>query len=392
MSSRFEHLLQALLNGEGLDDFKPLSRIEECLINCCRRIGRDGLPEPHSRAEFLLQELADQLASGDSGGIIPSGSITITENGEYDVTEKATAIVEVEGDEPIIVPLEITENGTYTAQEGIDGYSPITVNVEGDGDGVSVYEVADADELPDDAAEGSIGIVEFENNTDEGIVKQTIEGTATEIKDDTVESIRDYAFYNYEKNLVSVDFPNLKSIGDYAFVDCFNLALTSLPSGVTNIGLYAFNSCTNLALTSLPSGVTSIANYAFNGCSNLALTSLPSGVTSIGTYAFNNCTNLALTSLPSGVTSIGTYAFCYCPKLALTSLPSGITSIGGQAFYNCTGITSITFEGTPTSINSTAFNGCSNLTIINVPWAEGEVANAPWSATNATINYNYTGG
>jgi hypothetical protein len=26
-----------------------------------------------------------------------------------------------------------------------------------------------------------------------------------------------------------------------------------------------------------------------------------------------------------------------------------------------------------------------------VPWAEGAVANAPWGATNATINYNYTG-
>lgn len=27
-----------------------------------------------------------------------------------------------------------------------------------------------------------------------------------------------------------------------------------------------------------------------------------------------------------------------------------------------------------------------------VPWAEGAVTNAPWGATNATINYNYTGG
>ena len=36
--------------------------------------------------------------------------------------------------------------------------------------------------------------------------------------------------------------------------------------------------------------------------------------------------------------------------------------------------------------------GCTNLTTINVPWAEGAVAGAPWGATNATINYNYTGG
>ena len=51
----------------------------------------------------------------------------------------------------------------------------------------------------------------------------------------------------------------------------------------------------------------------------------------------------------------------------------------------------MTFEGTPTSIASSAFSNCVKLTTINVPWAEGAVANAPWGATNATINYNYTG-
>lgn len=31
--------------------------------------------------------------------------------------------------EPVIEPLTITENGTYTAPNGVDGYSPVTVNV-----------------------------------------------------------------------------------------------------------------------------------------------------------------------------------------------------------------------------------------------------------------------
>ena len=51
----------------------------------------------------------------------------------------------------------------------------------------------------------------------------------------------------------------------------------------------------------------------------------------------------------------------------------------------------VTFKGKPT-ISDSAFLNCGNLTTINVPWAEGEVANAPWGATNATINYNYTEG
>lgn len=45
-------------------------------------------------------------------------------------------------------------------------------------------------------------------------------------------------------------------------------------------------------------------------------------------------------------------------------------------------------QNTSIEIVADAFEGCTNLTTINVPWAEGAVANAPWGATNATINYN----
>ena len=168
--------------------------------------------------------------------------------------------------------------------------------------------------------------------------------------------------------------------------------VTSLPAGITSIGDNVFYSYFDLALTSLPAGLTSIGGYAFYQCTNLALTSLPAGLTSIGGYAFYKCSSLALTSLPAGLTSIGEFAFYGCSSLALTSLPAGLTSIGNYAFRDCTSLTQITFEGKPNSIASKAFAYADDLTTINVPWAEGEVANAPWGATNATINYNYTGG
>ena len=115
------------------------------------------------------------------------------------------------------------------------------------------------------------------------------------------------------------------------------------------------------------------------------------GYKAIRDGAFSDCTNLALTTLPSGITNIGVGAFSNCTSLALTTLPSGITNIGDGAFSNCSSLVSLTFEGTPESIGGSAFYGCSNLTTINVPWAEGAVANAPWGATNATITYGYTG-
>ena len=172
--------------------------------------------------------------------------------------------------------------------------------------------------------------------------------------------------YDSEGNLIDARLVGYTFVRDTLFAQCPNLALTSLPSGITSIGNFAFMECTSLSLTSLPSGITSIGDYVFAECTNLSLTSLPSGLTSIGEAAFQNCSNLALTSLPSGITSIGNYAFHHCPRL-----------------------TSITFEGTPTTIANNAFNNCTNLVTINVPWSEGEVARAPWGATNATINYNY---
>ena len=92
-----------------------------------------------------------------------------------------------------------------------------------------------------------------------------------------------------------------------------------------------------------------------------------------------------------GHETIRDYAFYSCYDLALTTLPSGITNINNAAFYGCTSLASLTFEGTPENIWERAFAECNNLTTINVPWAEGAVANAPWGATNATINYGYTG-
>ena len=117
---------------------------------------------------------------------------------------------------------------------------------------------------------------------------------------------------------------------------------------------------------------------------------IPSDVTAIRNYAFMDCDSCCLESLPEGLTYIGQEAFYGCNNLRITSIPSTVETINSGAFYGCNLLRTITFKGTPRNIASNAFGGCPKLTTINVPWAEGAVANAPWGATNATINYNYT--
>ncbi len=104
----------------------------------------------------------------------------------------------------------------------------------------------------------------------------------------------------------------------------------------------------------------------------------------------NNNTATDLT-LPLGATKVRDY-LCYgCNKLVTVTVPMGPLSVGQSAFRNCTALTAVTFRGRVSSISATAFQNCPALTAIYVPWAEGEVANAPWGATNAAIVYNYAG-
>lgn len=153
-----------------------------------------------------------------------------------------------------------------------------------------------------------------------------------------------------------------------AFAECYVGNIT-IPEGVDNIPKWCFYN------TQFRSGATVI---------------LPNSLKTIEMEAFLQA-NMKNITIPQGVTNIGKYAFNSCTALQSIVIPASVTTIGEDAFSFCTGLSMITFNGTPTTLPS-QFVGSYKLTTINVPWAEGEVAGAPWGATKATINYNYTGG
>ena len=276
-----------------------------------------------------------------------------------------------------------------------------------------------------------------------------------EIKDlvipNTVDSIRNYAFYECF-SLNSVTIPNsVKSIGYNTFQNCCFLkkdfvnnssldaeekgywgALVgeSEVDGLIIQGTTVVGCRKNVTAVTIPNNITNIGKYAFAGCSSLTSITIPKSVTSVGSYAFSNCDSLTKTNytgdiadwcdikfdssgsnpmsysqnlyindqeikdlvIPNSVDSIHDYAFCNGSALSTVSLSNSVTNIGNRAFYSCSSLSSVTIPNSVTSIGDNAFNGCSSLT--SVILSEGLTSIGNWafsgcsSLTSITIPNN----
>lgn len=236
------------------------------------------------------------LTKLDNGTIpTPTETINITSNGTYDVTNYASANVNVPSEEPTLGTKTITANGTYNASDdNLDGYSSVTVNVTSGGSG------------------------KFATLVDRSITQVTAEDLSG------VTSIGQNAFQNCT-NLTGIEIPSsVTSIGENAFFNCSNLTSIVIPSSVTIIDSFAFYNCDALATVTFEenSQLGNIKGYAFQDCSSLTSIEIPGGVTSIGGFAFQNCTSLSeITVLAETPPTIQSTTFRNVPNIAIYYVP-----------------------------------------------------------------------
>ena len=157
-------------------------------------------------------------------------------------------------------------------------------------------------------------------------------------------------------------------------------------STITEIPRYAFSYCGSLTSIVFPDQITSIGDYSFRGCSYLTSVTFPVNLKTLGSWAFRGCTGLSSITLPEGLENIGD-SFVDCNFLTAVSIPASVQTMM-NSFGSCIRLKTVTIVGDNiTSINASSFASASVTDIYLPMYDEGDVANAPWGAGNASIHW-----
>lgn len=279
-----------------------------------------------------------------------------------------------------IQALSITQNGTYTASGGVDGYSPVTVNVSGssgsdkedddvvflDYDGTIVYsytatEFASLTEMPSNPSHTGLtaqgwnwtltdakAYVASYGAIDIGQMYKTNDGTSRfymELPDGIVDiAIRakcsvaggaeiDWGDGSTRTSLtttVTTHTHTYSASGNYVIkiyrtsgtVDFTSMSSTN---GIFGGAGYKQRGGAFCKRIEFDSNVT-FSNYAFNVMYGLETITIPKEVTSLGNYFMADARSLKALVIPSSVTTIGSSSLTYNQNLEHISFPKGITS------------------------------------------------------------------
>lgn len=346
-----------------------------------------------------------------------TGTISITENGTYNVTSYASADVDVE---PALTTKSITQNGTYNAStDGADGYSSVTVNVSGGG-GITEYTdpdgylvvVVDYDgrvikedklnsgktfTLPNVPTHTGLTFQEWSstelitNNTITvtndnvliGAIYKTTSGVSefdivlTKVTgltvtfamsgnknwgDGTTDSATSHTYSAYGKYTITCDGSTVPSnLFGQNNNTMQSLVGARLSDSVTEIQNNAFLYLSSMKHLTVPNSVTTIGYSITSNCYALTALILPDSITSsTASDCCSNCWCIRYVKIPNSATSVGKFSECNAMLLAV--FPKNATTLKTTSFNNCYSYTSrIRIPNTITTIPSSAFSKCMNI-------------------------------
>lgn len=189
------------------------------------------------------------------GYIKPSGSKTITTNGSHDVTNYASAIVNIAAAEDLSTELN-NQNALLSTQT------------------TSISDIITA--LQNKASGGGSTDIE------DGIITRTL----TSYTNDRITKVGSHVFRGFT-SLTSISLPNVTLLAAYALDSCSGLTSVNLPK-VATLNNYAMQNCGGLTTLEFPLKI-STQGAVWNNCSNLT-TLILRGTTMSG-LGNKNCFN-----------------------------------------------------------------------------------------------------
>lgn len=362
---------------------------------------------------YTPAEMADAIEDLSVGGITPTGTLSVTANGTYDVTEYASADVAIDGDSATLGTKSITANGTYTAaDDSLDGYSSITVNVESteltplavdfvDYDGTLLYTYSASDfaaltALPSNPSHDGLTAQGWNWTLSDAqthvatygalVIGQnyTTDDGTTRIYLSLTEDMAAYAvsvcFVATVKNGVTVAWGDgdtststanagaqstlthtYSAAGDYVITLTVTDGDMYLGYNGSNLSLIncettALNKPMRACVTAIELGdsVTMVYRQCFSGFNSLESVSIPTTLATLSASPsnygeiFQDCRKLTGLVIPNTVTILP-IKMCYnCAKLKYCAIPYEIVTVYNTPFYQCFDLKKITFSNVET--------------------------------------------
>lgn len=291
-----------------------------------------------------------------------------------------------------VEPLEVTENGEFTAPEG-KAYSPVTVNVPSGGGGVSedddvLFIDYDGTVVHSYSASDFLALTEMpENPSHTGLVAQgwnwnladaqayvqycgmqvigqmySTESGATEIDIVTTDGTKEVYLGIAPNGIVEIDWGD----GTYDVAEGSSLTtIVSTPHTYADAGDYTIKLTTGAEVfsfailgssgnSSLLTNGTSVANSSNYALRN-SIMAVRLGVNAtLGNYAFANCGQLRSVILGESVANIPQGCFSNSGLKSIVLIP-GVEEIKTEAFRGCNSLSLVAFSASGINIAGTAF-------------------------------------